>query len=141
MAFMTARIYNIEAPVGDNQPNLRGDVQLVQALLTEVNRTLVRDRFGPAAALEVTGQYGPPTREWTLAFQRMANARTPGMFVIDGKIHPLPFDIDHDWTSKIAGGKRYALWLLNVLLLGRAPQAHRDMAARLNLREAGLPEP
>jgi hypothetical protein len=35
MAFMTARIYNIEAPVGDNQPNLRGDVQLVQALLTE----------------------------------------------------------------------------------------------------------
>lgn len=64
--------YNINFAVGDNAPNMKEDVMLVQFFLREVYKG--RTSFDPAekpprGEMKVDGVCGPITKNWLLKFQ------------------------------------------------------------------------
>lgn len=87
-------IYNISFPVGENMPNVRDDVLLVQTLMKMANFTRNSPGLGPvegSSKITVDGYFGDQTKRMIKAFEvliRDANL----LLISDGVFEPSSVD-------------------------------------------------
>lgn len=100
--FQQTHVYNLEQAVGENSPNAREDVRLVQVMLLGL--------YGArAAGLVADGWIGPTTIAWIKRFQEHAS-RAGNNVLVDGRMDRA-FG-DRSSVSKTA----YSITLLNLYL-------------------------
>jgi len=92
-------IYNISFPVGQNMPNLRDDVLLVQTLMKMANFTRYTPGLGPVEAsrnIKIDGYFGSQTKRMIDAFEVYVRDRQR-LIIADGVFEP---SSDDGYTSK-----------------------------------------
>ena len=79
--------YNLVHAVGENCPNVRDDVKLVQYLLMAFYGKAVQNGVSkPHGDIAVTGFCGPATMNWILKFQLDYSKSNPGDIRVDKRI-------------------------------------------------------
>jgi hypothetical protein len=92
-------IYNITLPVGQNMPNMRDDVMLVQILMKLANFTRNSLGMGPIEAsrnIKVDGYFGDQTKRMIGAFEIYVRERKR-LIIADGVFEP---SSDDGYTGK-----------------------------------------
>lgn len=118
-------IYNVEQAVGTNSPNAKGDVTLVQYLLSGI--------YGPGS-LKVDGWIGPITIGFIKRFQD--EAKQGGNSVLaDGRV-----DKAFAYKSKVSNTV-YTIILLNMACRQRNPAAFSRLPANVPLNAAPRANP
>jgi hypothetical protein len=133
MAHAHAPVWNVGAAVGKNQPNRPDDVLLVQRLLIGLASTPAAFTR-PPTPLQPTGIFDDNLSLWIKAFQTALAAKTPGKFVVDGVVSPMPSPTGVDWNARFAAGAFSTLAALNLSLRGRSPTLHANAGAGLQER-------
>lgn len=110
-------IYNVEQAVGQNSPNGKGDVILVQYLLAAY--------YGPNS-LQIDGWIGPVTTGYIKKFQQEAK-QSGNNVLVDSRV-----DKAYSYTSSISQTV-YTIILLNVGCKSRNPQAYDALPSRVPL--------
>lgn len=120
-------IYNVEQAVGQNSPNARGDVMLVQYLLHHL--------YGNAAPdLKVDGWIGPITLRWIKQFQ--IDLKQHGYSIVaDGRV-------DRAGATKSSVSKTfYTILWMQKLLFEKNPAAYALLPKYVPLSTKPKPSP
>lgn len=120
MAIKEIPFYNVDQAVGQNAPNRRTDVLLVQFFLRELFNHPVLKPVKPAGEIVVNGICDDTTKAWILDFQRQHKQR--GFRIqTDGRV-------DHatgqQWSRTPRTGSHYTIGLLNFRYRQRFRREH-----------------
>ena len=131
-------MWDIDAPVGKNQPNRADDVRLVQSLLRAI--VAVSLPHAPAIPrfqtplLHVTGVFDESTASQIKMFQLGMNSKHPGRYPTDGVVTPLRSPAKVDWTLHSSNGKMSTMAALNFELRAMNKYTHETVGEKLHER-------
>ncbi len=130
MAHRHPPVWNVGAPVGLRKPNQPDDVRLVRRLLIAL--AAAGAAFTPPPVpLSPDGPFDATLDSWIRAFQTGLARKSPGSFVVDGIVSPMPSPVGPDWTAKFPSGALSTLAGMNISLRQRNKTVHSQIGAGL----------
>jgi len=111
--------FNLVHAVGENCPNHKDDVKLVQYLLMSFYAPFPA-WYRPKGDIGVTGFCGGATLNWIRKFQKDANTDKPNTVMVDGRVDRVRNKTMVGSISKTV----YSLWALNYYTFAYNPTAY-----------------
>jgi hypothetical protein len=130
MAHGQPPVWNVGAAVGFGKPNRPDDVGLVRRMLLALAAGGAAFT-PPAVPLPRDGPFDATLSAWIRAFQTALARQSPGKFVVDGIVSPMPSPVGPDWSAKFPSGALSTLAAMNISLRQRNRAAHSQAGAGL----------